>query len=106
MLNARLLGNRCGLRCGLRCDSQQFFRFGAEAAKFVILRGVLVHPLDALLVPLACSSGIAEPFVGHGQEKEVKAVAAVARSARFLQVNYSALKIAGAITGDAKRVPD
>jgi hypothetical protein len=34
-------------------DSQQFFRFGANAAELLVARLVLVHPLVCLTVPRA-----------------------------------------------------
>jgi hypothetical protein len=34
-------------------DSQQFFRFDAKAAAFLVARLVLVHPLVCMTVPCA-----------------------------------------------------
>jgi hypothetical protein len=59
----------------VRFRRQQLLRLGAEAAELFILRLVLLHPLDGLLVAPAGFAPVAEPPVGHGQEKPVVTVA-------------------------------
>src|SRR5687767_9635883 len=54
-LTRRLLFNYWGWRQGL-------FRFSPEAAKLFVLRGFLIHPLDGLVVRLACGFGVADRF--------------------------------------------
>jgi hypothetical protein len=60
----------------LGCDDQQFFRFGAEAAKLFILRGSMVHPRQRPCYTTGVR--IAEAVASHGQEEQAKAIAAVA----------------------------
>jgi hypothetical protein len=52
--------------------------FGSNALQLRILRGVLVHPLDGLVVPAAGLLLGAKLPVVHGQEETVGSVAAFA----------------------------
>src|SRR5262245_6901421 len=60
-------------------------RFGlrAEAEEFLVLGLLLLHPLHALVVPLAGLVFVAQAPVRHGQEETVKAIAAFAEIPRL-----------------------
>src|SRR5262249_37482463 len=88
----------------LRFRRQQLLRLGAEAAEFLILRPVFLHPLDGLLEAPAGVALVAEPPVGHGQEKPVPTVAALVLH-RLLQGGLSALPVAGSVVSHPQRVP-
>jgi hypothetical protein len=60
-------------------NSQQLRRLGSETAEVLILRIVLVHPLDGQVVPLAGLVLRAELPVGHCQKEPVEAVGAFAK---------------------------
>src|SRR5262249_35077352 len=74
------------IRDGRTCNSvllllfqlQQLCGLRLEAAQLLIVRLVLVHPLDRLVVPLPGLVLLAELPVGHGQHEPVEAVAAFA----------------------------
>src|SRR4051812_16684359 len=81
-LSRQTFGGRLGALLGmlflLRCilDAQQGCGLGAEAVQFLVLRLILVHPRDGLVVPLAGFLLVAELPVGHREEEKVLALAA------------------------------
>src|SRR5262249_36507956 len=77
----------------------------AEAAQFLILRLVLVHPLYRLVIPRAGVFLLAKLPVGHRQEEEVFAVAALAESYRFAQGGDGGFPVAHAVVGHAQGIP-
>ena len=65
-------------------DAQQFGRFDAKTAKHVIVRLLLLHPLNSLVVPLACLAFLAKLPVDHRQKEPLPTVASV--FLRFIQI--------------------
>src|SRR5262245_66599401 len=66
-------------------DLEQFLRLPAEAAEFIVILGVLVHPPDRLFIPFAGLILGAKLPVGHGQEEPFSAIPALAHGHRLLQ---------------------
>src|SRR4051794_11489273 len=73
------------LRSGPALDLEQFLRLGAEAAELRVVRLVLLHPPDRLVVPLAGFGLMAQSPVGHGQECPVQGLAATLQPDRPVQ---------------------
>src|SRR5262249_42476164 len=87
-------------------DSEQFLRLAPEAAEFIIILGVLVHPLDRLFMPFAGFVLGTKMAVRHGQEKEVDGVAAISQFAGFPECVDDTSPIVAAELGYAKRTPE
>src|SRR5262249_37869615 len=87
----------------LLSQSQQFRGLRTEAAQLLILRLVLVHPLDGPVVPLAGLVLIAELPASHRQKEPVVAVAPLAPLHRLFERSDRRLPVARPILGGAER---
>src|SRR5262249_41035467 len=89
----------------LSLDAEQGGGLCAEALQLLILRAVLLHPGGRPVVQAAGLVLLALPPAGHRQKEPLRGVPALGPRHRFLQGRARAAPIAGAIQGDAERVP-
>ena len=85
--------------------AKQFGGLGAEGVQLVVVRPVLLHPGDGLVVPLASLVLLAQLPVSHGQEEPIEAVAALAEVHGFRDGVDGGLPIACAILGRSQGGP-